>query len=1285
MPKRIITSPVSTKNKRRILRWVVTASLLTTLCGTAFGVWILTTTPGLQWLLSTTTTISSGNYKFSGVTGTFSAIKIQSLHITSEDNKFQLTEFALDWQPGALFSKQLIVNQLSAQEVEILTPSSSDPLSLPEHINLPLSISIQYIKVDSLSLFSNKTRKADFSASNLKAALKSDGQHHHLPHLSLNSEFGSLYASANLEGIKPFNLTAQAKLIGLTEISETTLTKTHINATINGNLSQLKVAIEAAGDVLNGDGDILIQPFASFPISALRLSVSGFNPQQFLPGTPKSDLLLSINLQQNQFSQLAGNLLIKNKLAKALDQGGLPVHDIKTRLKITQDSLQFDDLLLHLIDEGIMSGKFAWNNSLSSGSANLDILQLNPFALDTRLQAAQINGHIKLEGNAEKQHGVITLEDDTLNLNAQLMHTAENIHLQKFELSRNQSKLIGQGELVLSDQQRFNFSGQLVHFNLADFIKAPESDLNALLTLSGNLSPQPVGSLSFEFKKSQFTTHPVSGHGKFDLVHTGRSKANIALSLGSNHLRMNGYIGAPDDRMQLEIKAPTLAQIGFGINGTLNLKSEFGGSLASPFLQFDLLAGNLSLPGEHHLNHISAQAKLQSSAITLNLQANNYRSAKETLAQQLELSIIGQQSNHQIQTTLGLNNENKITLQASGGLFSANEINPTFYWAGQLTELSSSGVLPLNLQEATQLKISANHASLDNTQLTIGDGEIHLNTSQWTPNKWHTQGRFTGISLRQGSNTENAQGILELGGAWNVEAAKQLIGNIHITREKGDWILPGEQPFPLGLEQLKITGHANKDYLTGELIAEGKHIGTSRANIILPLTLSDSIWGLSSNEALEGQVSVEMDDISRLGALLDDNIESNGQLDLQAKLSGTLRNPKFQGNIRGSNLELALLDQGMKLQNGLLNARFNHTSLHIDTFNFTSPFVPPPHDRLLAKADIPEEPGSLDIVGTIGLIGNESHLKIKLDRIPFALQSQHWLVASGNGQANFSDNTLSISGDLISDAGFLTRPPSNRPQLADDVVISGQSSHATQDLKINLDANIDLGKHFYLRAGGLEGRLKGALHLKTDDQNNLTATGTIATSKAEYLAYGQQLNVERGVVNFNGPLDDPGLNIRAIRKGLAVNAGVEILGSVRRPNIHLVSTPNVSDAEKLSWIIFGRSLNSGNVDTSLLLTAAGSILGGQSSGEGLTQQLSRSLGVDEISIRQAGSGSPLSSQIGTVGKRISSRAYLSYERGLTTANIGITKLTYKLSPKVNVVTQTGLDSAVDVFYIFQFD
>lgn len=116
--------------------------------------------------------------------------------------------------------------------------------------------------------------------------------------------------------------------------------------------------------------------------------------------------------------------------------------------------------------------------------------------------------------------------------------------------------------------------------------------------------------------------------------------------------------------------------------------------------------------------------------------------------------------------------------------------------------------------------------------------------------------------------------------------------------------------------------------------------------------------------------------------------------------------------------------------------------------------------------------------------------------------------------------------------------------------------------------------------------------------------------------------------------------------------------------------------------MLGRSPDAGGLDSALLLSAASSILGG--SDEGVLDSITQGLGIDDFSIRQK-EGGGLADQVGTVGKRLSSRAYLSFEHGLTSASAGVAKLTYSLFPNVSVVTQAGDDSAVDLFYNLQFD
>jgi translocation and assembly module TamB len=147
-----------------------------------------------------------------------------------------------------------------------------------------------------------------------------------------------------------------------------------------------------------------------------------------------------------------------------------------------------------------------------------------------------------------------------------------------------------------------------------------------------------------------------------------------------------------------------------------------------------------------------------------------------------------------------------------------------------------------------------------------------------------------------------------------------------------------------------------------------------------------------------------------------------------------------------------------------------------------------------------------------------------------------------------------------------------------------------------------------------------------------------------------------------------------------VEAGVEIRGTAQAPVAKLVATPSVPDSEKLSWLVLGHGMEgtSGN-EAGVLSAAAGALLGGK--GGGFQSRLANSLGVDELGLSQA---KGLESTVVTVGKRISARAYLSFEQGATTAS-SLVKLRYKLNPRVTLQFQTGANTALDVLYSWAFD
>ncbi|MBR7560534.1 translocation/assembly module TamB domain-containing protein, partial [Mycobacterium tuberculosis] len=68
-------------------------------------------------------------------------------------------------------------------------------------------------------------------------------------------------------------------------------------------------------------------------------------------------------------------------------------------------------------------------------------------------------------------------------------------------------------------------------------------------------------------------------------------------------------------------------------------------------------------------------------------------------------------------------------------------------------------------------------------------------------------------------------------------------------------------------------------------------------------------------------------------------------------------------------------------------------------------------------------------------------------------------------------------------------------------------------------------------------------------------TGEIRTVQGRYRAWGQSLDVETGLIRFNGPYANPSLDILALRPNIAVRAGVQVQGTANAPRVRLYSDP----------------------------------------------------------------------------------------------------------------------------------
>ena len=183
---------------------------------------------------------------------------------------------------------------------------------------------------------------------------------------------------------------------------------------------------------------------------------------------------------------------------------------------------------------------------------------------------------------------------------------------------------------------------------------------------------------------------------------------------------------------------------------------------------------------------------------------------------------------------------------------------------------------------------------------------------------------------------------------------------------------------------------------------------------------------------------------------------------------------------------------------------------------------------------------------------------------------------------------------------------------------------------------------------------------------------------------GQMLDVDTGLLRFSGAMDNPQLDILALRPQISQRVGVQVSGSAQAPRLRLYSDPDMPDAEKLSWLVLGRSAAAGGADAALMQQAALALLsGGRDPGSSVAQRL----GLDEIGFRgpsAADADNPASGAALTLGKRLSRDLYVTYEHSLAGA-VGTLSIFLDLSRRLTLRGQTGAQSALDLIYTIRYD
>jgi hypothetical protein len=234
--------------------------------------------------------------------------------------------------------------------------------------------------------------------------------------------------------------------------------------------------------------------------------------------------------------------------------------------------------------------------------------------------------------------------------------------------------------------------------------------------------------------------------------------------------------------------------------------------------------------------------------------------------------------------------------------------------------------------------------------------------------------------------------------------------------------------------------------------------------------------------------------------------------------------------------------------------------------------------------------------------------------------------------------------------------------------------------------------------GALTVTLGGDLRATKESGGDLTLVGLVNTVRGAYTFQGRRFEIMRdGFVRFTGePLSelDPTLDIATRRTIRAVEARVNLRGTLKNPEVVLSSTPPLEQADILALILFNQPANELGEGQQVSLVQQAQNLAGGALTRGLSQSIANALNLTEFDINlapESGQGPEV-----RIGQQLGKNVYLNVEQGIGDQSQTNVVLEYELQRWLRLQTnfiqgtqqrqlfQRAKGSGVDLLFFFSY-
>ena len=805
------------------------------------------------------------------------------------------------------------------------------------------------------------------------------------------------------------------------------------------------------------------------------------------------------------------------------------------------------------------------------------------------------------------------------------------------------------GSVVWSPVQTWSISGRATGINTGLLRADLPGEVSFTLDASGR-GFDAKGDLTAAFSSLSGKLRGVAASGAGTVTHSRTSWGfnSVRVALGSASLALDGHI---DDRMDLRfaVSASDLSLLAPDARGKLKASGTVNGTLADPTIVATAHGGDFEYQGikleafDADVN-FNPGAPQQESKIDAHLHKLTYKS--RTL-DSVALTLSGPPAAYDVH----------LSASATGLAVAAEAKGPYAHgvFTGQLSALTIGGSeqLHLSLERPVDLSVSLAHARVE-WMCLLGQPGSMCADGEWTPTAWSTTVMTNQLPL----NTLTAGMTPAVAYQGTISALARLSGG-ETTPLEGSLqaqLIDFEIDHKLAshkVEHTRIGSGTITAAATPTLISAQLAIGDTTAGTIhgkLEVRRTTPNW---PDMPISGELHAQSSELELLTLYAPDIDRAVGGLDADIQLAGTIGNPSLSGVVKVTNGEMNVYQVNLALRQIQLQARLSDAGI-----DFTGS----------AHAGTGEVSSDGHVEWRKLLPYGKFHLKGSNLRVADVPEAQ--IDASPDLDFTITGRRIEVTGKVVVPfANIQPKDITNAVRASpDEIIVGSEADDPTKRFEVVSTITLELGDRVHLDAMGLTARLIGSVTVRSGYDAITRGTGELSVAEGKYAAYARKLDIQRGRLIFNGgPIDDPGIDVKAQKEFPDITAGINVRGTLTQPRLSFFSDPPLPQSQIVSLILSGGSLQSaGNANNAAL--GQGAAL--------LAAQLGGYAGVPDVSLET----DPIANETSLVlGRYLSPRLYVSYGVSLT-EQLNTFKLRYTLGDHWTIRTELGQARGADLVF-----